>query len=404
MGNTQTIATHNKSASLNSPLRHYEFDWLRVLVILNLVPFHVAWLMTLVPEFSALSKGADSWWTLLYYITFFSSWHMPLLFFVAGASALSSLKRRSAKEYVVDRIKRLLIPLLFFMIFVFPIMVYFLPGASEVHSMSDYFQNFWLSCLGDFHYNWPENIRPVLPSWGHMWFVAYLLVVSLVTLPAILWLKKIKRGAWMTKVMENVTPWQVISILGIPFVMIIFVLAPRWPLFQRHDLIGDWTYFTYNFLAFGLGCAIGCQNRFEKVLCQQYWILLALAIILSVVVLWMRYHLPIFSTPAYTLEFLLYALLYGFNTWFWLLAALGLSKRFLSYSNGFLRYFSRVSYPWYILHLVVMVVIGYFVRQWGVGTVGEFLLICVLTASGTLFLYELLIVKTKTTRLLFGIK
>jgi peptidoglycan/LPS O-acetylase OafA/YrhL len=404
MVNPQTITTHSETASLDSPVRHYEFDWLRVLVIINLVPFHVAWLMTLVPEFSALSRGTDSWWTLLYYITFFSCWHMPLLFFVAGANAVSSLKRRNAKEYVVDRIKRLLIPLLFFMIFAFPIMVYFLPGGSEVHSISDYFQNFWLSCLGDFHHNWPENIRPVLSSWGHMWFVAYLLVISLATLPAILRLKKIKSGAWITKVVENATPLQVISFLGFPFVIIIFVLAPIWPLFQRHDLVGDWTYFAYNFTAFGLGCLIACQNSLQKALNQRYWILLTLAIILSIVVLWMRYYAPTFSTPAYTLEFLLYAILYGFNTWFWMLAALGLSKRFLSHSNGFLRYFSRVSYPWYILHMVVMVVIGYFVTQWGVGTVGEFLLISLLTVAGTLFLYELLVVNSRTTRLLFGIK
>jgi hypothetical protein len=34
------------------PLRRYELDWLRVLVILSLIPFHAAWTMTFVPGFS----------------------------------------------------------------------------------------------------------------------------------------------------------------------------------------------------------------------------------------------------------------------------------------------------------------------------------------------------------------
>jgi hypothetical protein len=393
-----------ESASSNSPLRYHELDWLRVLVILNLVPFHVAWLMTLVPGFSALPRGSGDWWALLYYITFFSSWHMPLLFFVAGANTVSSLKRRSGKDYMFERIRRLLIPLLFFMIFIFPLMVYFLPGTSDDRGISDYVLNFWLPCLRDFHQNWPSDIRPVLPSWGHLWFVAYLLVISLATLPLLLWLKKSKSATRTSRVTGKVAPLRAIFFLGVPFAIIIFLLAPQWPLFQRHDLVGDWTYFAYNFAAFGLGCAIGGQNRFLKAFGHHQATFLTIAVVLSVLVLWMRYHLPAFSTPAYTPEFLLYAILYGFNTWFWISAALGLSKRFLSHNNGFLRYFSRVSYPWYILHLVMIVVIGFFVSQWEVGPVSEFLIINVLSIAVTLTVYELIVKRTHITRLLFGIK
>ena len=32
--------------TLTRPARRYELDWLRVLVIINLIPFHAAWMMT----------------------------------------------------------------------------------------------------------------------------------------------------------------------------------------------------------------------------------------------------------------------------------------------------------------------------------------------------------------------
>ena len=86
------------------------------------------------------------------------------------------------------------------------------------------------------------------------------------------------------------------------------------------------------------------------------------------------------------------------------MAAIGLSKRFLSHTNRFLQYFSRISYPFYILHLVVIVIIGFFVSQWEIGIAGEFLLLTVLAFAITIGLCELIIMRTKITRFLFGVK
>jgi len=40
------------------PARRYELDWLRVLVILNLIPFHAAWIMMFVLDFSKIPQDS----------------------------------------------------------------------------------------------------------------------------------------------------------------------------------------------------------------------------------------------------------------------------------------------------------------------------------------------------------
>lgn len=49
---------------------------------------------------------------------------MPLLFVLSGVSTKFALQKRTNKEYLIERVKRLLIPLLFGTIVLMPIMTY----------------------------------------------------------------------------------------------------------------------------------------------------------------------------------------------------------------------------------------------------------------------------------------
>ena len=61
------------------------------------------------------------------------------------------------------------------------------------------------------------------------------------------------------------------------------------------------------------------------------------------------FTLPLFLAPAYSFKFIVFSIIYGFNTWFWLIALWGLSRKHLSHTNGFLHYFNRSAYPIYII-------------------------------------------------------
>ena len=47
-------------------------------------------------------------------------WYMPMLFFLTGASTHFALEKMSLKDYLQERIKRLLIPIIFGIIVIVP--------------------------------------------------------------------------------------------------------------------------------------------------------------------------------------------------------------------------------------------------------------------------------------------
>ena len=89
--------------------RRYDLDWLRVLVILNLIPWHAAWLIAFAAGFSHVSRESPGVTILRYYTGFFLRWQIPLLFFIAGASACISLNYRSPGAFVRERARRLFV-------------------------------------------------------------------------------------------------------------------------------------------------------------------------------------------------------------------------------------------------------------------------------------------------------
>ena len=265
------------------PGRMYELDWLRVIVTINLIPFHVAWMMTSVPGFSFIERGTTAWNILNGFVWFVSPLHMYLLLLVAGTSTFLSMRSRSPGQYVSERIKRLLVPLLTFMIFLFPVLGYFWPPAQYAIGLS-YLKQFWPWCLSTTFYS------PVTggPNWGHMWFAAYLFIYSLVFLPLLL---RIRAGRCV--IVEPITRFLTggkgrIFLVGIPIALTFAVLSPIWPFF-RNNLYSDWGYFTYNLTAFLLGFVIASDSRWMKAFKRHAPAALILGLVFSAAKMYMMY-------------------------------------------------------------------------------------------------------------------
>lgn len=88
---------------------------------------------------------------------------MPLFFLVAGAFTPASLQRKGLRRFLIDRIVRLGLPMIFFIIFLSPIIEYVDPGSAG-----------WDKGFGAFalHIWWP-------PAPGPTWFLGVLLVFSI---------------------------------------------------------------------------------------------------------------------------------------------------------------------------------------------------------------------------------
>ena len=91
-------------------------------------------------------------------------------------------------------------------------------------------------------------------------------------------------------------------------------------------------------------------------------------------------------------------------TWAWLMTFLGYGRRFLGSGNKLLEWARDASYPVYILHQTVIVVIAYFVIRQPWSPWEKYGVVLVATLAISVALYELLLRRFAFTRLLFGIK
>jgi peptidoglycan/LPS O-acetylase OafA/YrhL len=389
-------------AELTGNERCYKLDWLRVLVILNLVPWHAAWLIVYVTGFSNSTRESFFITILQYYMGFSLRWQIPLLFFIAGASACLSLSHRTPGAFVRERARRLFVPLMFFMLVCYPVLLYFWPGVCDNKSLPDYLVRFWPHCLATIHHSRMPGRAP-MPGWAHLWFVAYLLIFSLISLPLFIRLKRQADSGIAGKHVSFFTKRGTILLLAVPLMAINIILAPKWPMAQL-NLYDDWTYFCYDLTVFIYGFVFCLHDRLWQAINRHLQIPLSLAIISTVFVLVMRFEMPAFSRPSYSPRYMLYSVFLGLHTWCWILALLALARQYLSGTNRFLKYASRASYPFYILHFLLMVVIDHFLVKWHLGMAAELISLSFLTFIATLGSYELLINRIKATHVLFGVK
>ena len=89
--------------------RRYDLDWLRVLAMIMVFLFHCArffggggWHLK--------NPGEESLIATLF-IGMLDLWIMPLLFLLSGAGSWYALKSRTGGQYLLERVKRILIPL-----------------------------------------------------------------------------------------------------------------------------------------------------------------------------------------------------------------------------------------------------------------------------------------------------
>lgn len=109
---------------MSSSNRHYDIDWLRVIAVFLLIPFHTARIFDIWEPFYAKSAAMSA--ALSYgVIWFLGQWHMPILFLLAGMSTWFALGFRTGGQYARERFTRLLVPFLAGLLIVVPPQGYF---------------------------------------------------------------------------------------------------------------------------------------------------------------------------------------------------------------------------------------------------------------------------------------
>jgi len=194
----------------------------------------------------------------------------PLLFFVAGIAAYFSLGFRSPKEYVWERFKRLIVPLLFYMVMLNPLLSYFWPPSSP-HSVSDFFSHFWPNYFSTGTFlSRPSPVEgTTMPGWANLWFVVYLFTMSLIALPLFHYMRWHPNSISKNRLISLIMKRNGIFLMAIPLILIHAILSPIWPIFQL-SLYKDWAYFLCNLMLFIYGYLFCVEKRLWSVV-SNHW-------------------------------------------------------------------------------------------------------------------------------------
>lgn len=142
------------------PKRLHHLDAIRVSAILLLIPYHAA---RYLQKGDSDSRLLDGW------VWFLHTWHLPLFFAISGFLAASALARSDAAGQVRSRLKRLGLPLAIGLVTVVPLANLMVIGSAQLRARSE-----GLPKSRDLQL---DHIFTTAPR--HLWFIEYLLMLSL---------------------------------------------------------------------------------------------------------------------------------------------------------------------------------------------------------------------------------
>ena len=371
---------------------HY-LDWLKVLIVYGIVLFHVSLVFSLG---TWLVSNHDRSLVLTAFAGFTFPWGIPAMFLIAGADAWFGLRSRNVSDFIRKRFLRLLVPLVPGLLILSPLQR-FISSQNPPPSL-DTFWPFYVGFFREFHFEW--TLQFVSRYWLHLWFLGYLFVISIVCLPAVLWLRG-PSGRRLTAALVQIASRRAgLLMLAAPLALTQLALRWRFPAYQ------DWADVATYTLVFLWGTVIFSDRRFEALIRGQIRWLLAGGVLamlgIGILALVTPSHLAGDSKASAVMQ-ALYALLWSVYVWSWLHAVLYLGLRWLNFPSRAQHYAQESVLPVYVIHHPVVLLIASFVVSWNLGAWPKFAVILVTVAALTLGIYEFGVRRWAITRLAFGL-
>jgi peptidoglycan/LPS O-acetylase OafA/YrhL len=378
--------------------RRHEVDWLRVYAVLLLIAIHTAAVFDPFPvtavkgRSSLLMKG---------FAVFVHEWRLAVLFILSGAGAYFAFGYLSRTQFIRMRFRRIVIPLAFGTLFVVPVQLYYWADGLYPGRYQSYL-DFYATMLSDAVHGrvWT---KPEYLHWGHLWFLGYIFVISVVTVPLFLYLRGEGGAALASRLSRMLRRSGGIFLLALPLILSELLLRPRWPGYEAPNLVNDWANFASYLIYYVYGFLIYSDERIRRSVMESGKAALALALVTSTLFLAVSLS-GMTPRTGYTVKGVLFLVLRGLNAWLWIVAILSFGMKRLAYNSRALAYLSEAAYPVYIIHLPIATAFAYYVVRWNVPVLAQFFLIVCSTVACSLAVYDLLVRRTKVTRFLFGLK
>lgn len=198
-------------------------------------------------------------------LAFAALWGMPLLYVIAGMGIWYSLRRRSTTTFAWERVRRLLVPLVFGVLVIVPPQVW-----TRLRGDPAYDESYWqfLPRFYDVRFNLAEfpfvigdDPATGLFEVGHLWFVVLLFAFSLVLLPLIWYLRRPAGLRLIERLAGDIDHLWVIAVAGFPFAALDAALGSE-------EGLAGWN--RYSYAAFILyGYSLAADRRFGRAVRQH---------------------------------------------------------------------------------------------------------------------------------------
>jgi glucans biosynthesis protein C len=384
--------------------RRHDLDWVRVFAFSLLVLYHVGMYYV---TWGWHVKSPDASPALEPFMMLSSPWRLSLLFLISGV-ATAFLLGKSSREaaetgtrprFLGARSWRLLVPLVFGMLVVVPPQSYYemvekLPGGYH-----DGYFAFWGRYLAADDGFCGADGCLIVPTWNHLWFVAYLWVYT-VALWLLLRFAPLRLQAFGTRLGAAMS-----SPVGLLLWPALFFAVARMALIgifgSTHALVDDWYNHVQYFGIFLLGFMLARTDGVWDAMRRVRWIALALWLgSWLAIVTYFGYFTDI--APPQALRLAMRGA-WGLDQWCAIVAILGFARHWAPGDSPALRYLSQAIFPVYILHQTIIVVLAYNLQPFALPPLLEGPLLVASTFGLAFAGYEL-IRRIRPLRPLFGLK
>jgi hypothetical protein len=294
------------------------------------------------------------------------------------------------------RFLRLGLPLLIGVVLLSPLQSYFVSVAHHnLRGIVEYYPRFLRGITLDPTPLWVGRYT------YHLWFLGYLLVITVATVPVMESLRSRTGRRWVERLAALSRRRGGILLFAAPLAVSQILLRDRFPAYQ------DWAdiaTYTFVFLA---GYVLISHQDFTTAIQRNIRLTLAIGTVSTAAVgtlILIRGHLS-GTGPGFSLaDRLAYGVFWSLYVWCWCLNVLYLGARWLTKSSGLVRYGSESALPVYILSEPVIIVLGSSILGWNLPLWPRFLLLTGFSFAVILAIYELGVRRWRPTRFLFGLR
>ena len=325
--------------------RRFDLDWLRIAAFGLLILYHCG--MLFVTWDFHIKLARLEWLEPLMHLS--NAWRLSLLFLISGIASAAML-RKNQNGFLGERSRRLLLPLIFGVAVVVPPQSWVEVQASGAWTGS--YLRFWRAE----YFAFDTHLGPILPTWNHLWFVAYLWFYSLLLALALRLPTTVRTAA------TRVAGWTLAGsrLLWAPmagFAVIAVTMADAWP--ETHDLVHDLRAHLVYGGAFAIGLALGPAGPLWPAV-ERWW---RLALVLGLAG-WLAAELML--GPAGDPDGLWMAAIRmarAVQGWGIIIGLLGAARHWLAFDHRWRQPLAQAIFPAYLIHQTLLILIAWWVRD-----------------------------------------